>query len=69
MRLARRLLCLLYNIDFIFQLIVSINKHENLIIKSIDRWILGHREHYEGAANYGCLRVNFKLFFIKLYIF
>ena len=41
----------LYNVDFIFQLIVSRNKHENLTIKLIDRWILGQRDHDEGAAN------------------
>jgi hypothetical protein len=46
MRLARSLLCVLYSVGFIFQLIVSRNKHEKLTIKLIDRWILGQRDHY-----------------------
>jgi hypothetical protein len=38
-------------VDFIFQLIISRNKHENFINKSINKEIIGQRDHDESAAN------------------
>jgi hypothetical protein len=66
MRLARRLLCVLYNNDFIFNKHESINKHENLTIKSIDRWILKQRNH--GFHDIGFRSENKKLFLFFFFI-